>query len=114
MVGLQNALEILLTNAVMPSEEARELGYVRRVWPAEGFAARVADYARGMAQHSSPASVAVMKRQIYVDAYLDLETAYTRSVADMNRMVAGSDFSEGLRAMRERRRPVFRTASDPD
>jgi enoyl-CoA hydratase/carnithine racemase len=108
IVGLQNALEILLTNAVMSAEEAVELGFVRRVWSVEGFAARVHEFARGMAQHCSPASLAVMKRQLYVDAYGDLETAYLRSVDDMNRMMGERDFSEGLSALRRRHMPVFR------
>ena len=106
--GLQNALDILLSNAVLSAEDAKEAGYVRRVWPADTFAEQVQDYASAMARNSSPASVAVMKRQLYVDANIDLETAYTRSVQDMNTMIGGDDFSEGLRALRELRRPTYR------
>lgn len=106
--GLQNALDILLSNVVLSAEDAKEAGYVRRVWPAETFAEEVHGYARAMARNSSPASVAVMKRQLYVDANIDLETAYTRSVQDMNSMVSGNDFSEGVRALKERRRPTYR------
>jgi enoyl-CoA hydratase/carnithine racemase len=113
VVGLQNALDMMFTNAVLPAEEARELGYVRRVFARATFVEQVETYARNIAQHSSPASLAVMKRQLYVDANLDLETAYVRSVADMDRMIAGPDFSEGLRALRERRPPVFRADGAP-
>lgn len=106
--GLQNALDILLSNAVLSSEEAQEAGYVRRVWPRETFSQQVQDYASEMARHSSPASVGVMKRQLYVDADIDLETAYVRSVRDMNDMMAAPDFSRGVSALRDRRRPYYR------
>jgi enoyl-CoA hydratase/carnithine racemase len=106
-VGLQNALEILLTNPIMSGPEALALGFVRRSWPAAGFAGRVHDIARGIARHSSPTALAVMKRQVYVDAQGDLEGAYLRAVEDMNRMVREPDFSTGLAATRERRRAQF-------
>jgi enoyl-CoA hydratase/carnithine racemase len=114
IVGLQNALEILLANPVMSGDEARELGFVRRSWPAEQFPERVQEFARGMARHSSPAALRVMKRQVYVDAQGDLETAYLRAVEDMNRMVREPDFTTGLTAIRERRRPDFRRPAGDD
>jgi enoyl-CoA hydratase/carnithine racemase len=108
IVGVQNALEILLANPIMSGDEARELGFVRRSWPSECFQEQVHDFARGMARHSSPSALRVMKRQVYVDAQGDLETAYLRAVEDMNRMVGEPDFAAGLAATRERRRADFR------
>ncbi|GAB2483033.1 Clp protease/crotonase-like domain-containing protein [Jatrophihabitans fulvus] len=110
IVGLQNALEILLTNPVMSGDEARELGFVRRSWPADTFADQVHEFARGMAQHSSPNSLRVMKRQVYRDAWgdlSDLETSYTRAVEDMDRMAGEPDFRTGLRSVRDRTPPRF-------
>jgi enoyl-CoA hydratase/carnithine racemase len=109
IVGLQNALEILLTNPIMSGEDALGLGFVRRSWPAEGFLERVQDFAGSMARHSSPGALRVMKRQVYVDAQGDLETAYVRAVDDMNRMVGEPDFATGLAATREKRRADFRS-----
>jgi hypothetical protein len=48
-----------------------------------------------------------MKRQVYLDAWADLEVAYVRAVEDMNRMVGEPDFSAGLKATRERRPARF-------
>jgi enoyl-CoA hydratase/carnithine racemase len=110
IVGIQNALEILLTNPVMSGDEAKEFGFVRRSVPAADFAEHVQEFARTMAHHSSPAAVRVMKRQVYVDAQGDLETAYVRAVEDMNRMVGEPDFAAGLAATRARQRPDFRAA----
>lgn len=107
IVGWQNAFEILLTNAVMTGEEAAALGFVRRAWPRDGFQERAHDFANDVAQHSSPLAMAVIKRQLHVDAHGDLDTAYQRSVADMNRMVGEEDFARGLAAVKARRRPQY-------
>jgi enoyl-CoA hydratase/carnithine racemase len=114
IVGLQNALEILLANPIMSGDDALELGFVRRSWPAEAFLDRVQDFARSMARHSSPAALRVMKRQVYVDAQGDLETAYVRAVEDMNRMVGEPDFATGLAATRNKRRADFRAQADDE
>jgi enoyl-CoA hydratase/carnithine racemase len=67
----------------------------------------VHEFARNLAWHSSPSSLKVMKRQIYLDAWADLEVAYVRAVEDMDRMVGEPDFSTGLKATRDRRRVRF-------
>jgi enoyl-CoA hydratase/carnithine racemase len=48
-----------------------------------------------------------MKRALVLDAAGDLETAYRRSVDDMNAALAHPDLKEGLAAFRERRAPDF-------
>lgn len=113
IVGWQNAFEILLANPVLSGREAAELGFARRAWPADGFAGRVQAFARGVAQHSSPGAMAVMKRQLYIDANGDLDTAYRRAVEDMNRMVGEPDFARGLAATREGRLPRFLPRETP-
>lgn len=107
IVGQQNALEILLGNPVMSGDEAKDFGFVRSSVDKTTFDDHVYAFARRLARHSSPASLKVMKRQVYLDAWGDLEPAYTRSVDDMNRMVGEPDFSTGLRAMRKRSKPQY-------
>jgi enoyl-CoA hydratase/carnithine racemase len=112
IVGQQNALEILLANPVMSGNQAKELGFVRSSVPAAEFARHVHEFARNLAWHSSPSSLKVMKRQIYLDAWADLEVAYVRAVEDMDRMVGEPDFSAGLKATRDRRRARFLPADE--
>src|SRR5260370_20929973 len=50
IVGLQNALDILLTNPVMSGDEARAPGFVRRTWPRDGSGERVQEFASSIAQ----------------------------------------------------------------
>lgn len=112
IVGLQNAADILMTNAVMTTSEAIEAGFVRRSWPADVFRDEAFAYVRRIAQHSSPGALAVIKRQLHVDADGELHEAYERSVADMDRLVTEPDFSEGVRAMRQKRLPMFLSPTD--
>lgn len=108
LVGLRAAAEILLTNAVLTAEEARDLGFVNRVWPAAELAERVHDLAATTARECSPASTRVIKRQLYVDAEGGLDDAYRASVRDMEEMMRGPDFRTGVAALRQRARPRYR------
>jgi enoyl-CoA hydratase/carnithine racemase len=107
IVGQQNALEILLANPIMTGDQAKELGFVRSSVPASAFAQHVHHFARSLAQHSSPSSLKIIKRQLWLDAWTDLETAYTRAVSDMNRMITEPDFTTGLNATRHRQQPTY-------
>lgn len=107
IVGWQNAFEILLANVVMTGKDAVDIGFARRAWPAEGFQERVHEFARDVAQHASPSAMAVIKRQLHIDAHGDLDTAYRRAVEHMNRMVGERDFVQGLAAVRARKRPRY-------
>lgn len=107
IVGWQNAFEILLANSVMTGRDAVDIGFARRAWPRDEFQERVHEFAREVAQHGSPSAMAVIKRQLHVDAHGDLDTAYRRAVSDMNRMIGEPDFAHGLAAVRARRRPQY-------
>jgi len=112
ITGWQNALDILLTNAVMTGQEAADLGFARHAWPREGFAERVRSVAVAAARNVSPGAMAVIKRQLHVDAHDGLDDAYRRAVADMNRMVGEPDFAAGIAAVRAGQRPRYRSTSE--
>ena len=48
-----------------------------------------------------------MKRALFLDAAGDFDTAYRRSVDDMNAALRHPDLKEGLAAFNERRPPDF-------
>jgi enoyl-CoA hydratase/carnithine racemase len=108
IIGLQAAAEILLTNAVLTAEEACDLRFVRRVFPKDELLDEVRQIAVRVARECSPESMRVMKRQLYVDAEDDLDTAYRTSVRNMEEMMRHPDFRVGLAALRQRARPRYR------
>jgi enoyl-CoA hydratase/carnithine racemase len=108
IVGAANAAQLLYRGTVISPGEAFRLGWLQRLVPADDLVEATLSYARDLAEHSSPASLRMMKRQIFVDAAGSLEDAYRRSVDDMNTAMTLPDFKEGVAAQRERRPPDFR------
>ena len=107
LVGIAGAAQLLYTSAIVDAAEAFRLGLVQRVVPAAELVPATLEFARRLARESSGESLRMMKRQLFVDAWEDLETAYRRSVEEMNRAVAHPDMREGLAALRERRPTDF-------
>ena len=112
IVGQQNALEILLANPIMTGDQAKELGFARSSVPAPQFPRHVHHFARNLARHSSPASLKTIKRQLWQDAWTDLETAYTRAVADMNHMITQPDFTTALHTTQHHQKPTYLPRQD--
>mmetsp|Transcript_10058 Transcript_10058/g.17675 ORF Transcript_10058/g.17675 Transcript_10058/m.17675 type:complete len:312 (-) Transcript_10058:120-1055(-) len=68
IVGISNAMDILLSARIFRGTEAKEMGMVTQIFPDQRELMReVLDYARNMARNSAPASLAEIKRQVYDD-----------------------------------------------
>jgi enoyl-CoA hydratase/carnithine racemase len=111
IVGIPAALELLYTSRVLDGDEAARLGWVQRTCDAGAVLTEATGFARDVARQSSAQSLRMMKRQVFVDATLDLGTAYRRSVADMNAALSHPDLREGLAALREHRPTDFLSAT---
>lgn len=108
IVGLTHAADILLSGRVFLSEEAKEMGFLNTVFPAEDFEAKVLEIGRGMASSVSPNAVLTAKRQLYADLLRsDVGQAVEDSKALIGRMMKHPDFSEALAAVKEKRPPRF-------
>jgi enoyl-CoA hydratase/carnithine racemase len=107
MLGTANAASLLYSGERIEAGEALRLGWLQRVVASDDLLAETLSYAGRLARHSSPESTRTMKRQLFVDAWGDLEDAYRRSVEDMNAAMSHADFREGVAALRERRPPDF-------
>ena len=89
------------------AEEAKEMGVVSRVLPADELVESTIEYAQELGRFSAPWSMAQMKNQIWSQ----LDMARTESLEESNRVMAQSlkrtDFKEGVASFVEKRDPAF-------
>ncbi len=107
LVGTSRALDLLASGRVFTSEEALELGLVSRLLPADELLAFAQGYARDLAVNCSPASMAVMKQQIYAAWDQSLDESLAEANRFMVQSLSGVDMVEGVRSYVDRRPPAF-------
>lgn len=111
LAGQAVALDVLLSGRVFLAEEALAMGILNRVLPPESLMEETMAYAADMAANCSPASLSVIKRQVYRHVDLGLEEA----LAESNRLMADSlrspEFEEGIASFVEKRLPRFQALS---
>jgi enoyl-CoA hydratase/carnithine racemase len=107
VVGWGAALDLLLSGRTFYAEEAAELGLVKEVVAADDLMARAMAYAEDIAVHCAPSSMAVIKRQVYDDAFRNRHDSSTEAEKLMHESMLRSDFIEGITAFFEKRPPSF-------
>ena len=107
IVGLPNALDLLLSARKITAEEALQMGLVNKVFAPESFMPEVRAYALELAQMVSPRSMRVMKQQLFRAQNLDLGAALDASIPDVVESFYSEDFKEGVAHFVERRAPNF-------
>ncbi|GAA3445343.1 enoyl-CoA hydratase [Planomonospora venezuelensis] len=107
LIGQARAMDLLLSGRTFTGAEACELGLVSRSVPGENLMEETLAYARELAVHSSPASMAVMKRQLWGDWNSTLESAESAAARLMVESFGRPDFAEGVASFLERREPRF-------
>jgi enoyl-CoA hydratase/carnithine racemase len=107
IVGLGNALDLLLSARLIGAPEALRMGLANRVLPEADFAASVHDYAQELASNVSPRSARVIKRQVYEALSQPLAAAFDTSEREMLASLECEDFKEGVAHFLEKRPPSF-------
>jgi enoyl-CoA hydratase/carnithine racemase len=107
LVGPARALDLLVSGRIVLGAEAAEMGLVNRACADDRVLDEALEYARMLARESSPASMALIKQQVYAD--FDRTLAESLEVANrlMIESLSGPDFAEGVRSFVERRPPDF-------
>jgi enoyl-CoA hydratase/carnithine racemase len=108
LVGTAHALDILLSGRRFDAVEADRIGLVNRVLPHDELLPFVVDYAKELAENSSPVSMAVMKRQVYTSLAKGLGHAMTEAIALMVESFGREDFREGVQSYLDKRPPNFK------
>jgi enoyl-CoA hydratase/carnithine racemase len=92
LAGPSAALDLLISSRKVGAEEALALGLVNRVLPADQLVAEARAYIERLAERCSPASIAVMKRQVHQQANSGLGAAEKESVRLMTESYERPDF----------------------
>lgn len=113
LVGSGVALDLLLSSRRVGGEEAHRLGLANYLVPGEELLAFCRNYVDTLARTCSPASMAVMKRQVHADLHAGLGAAERTAQRLMMESFHRPDFREGVRSFVEKRPPEFpRIGSD--
>ena len=107
VVGASHAMDLLISSRKVTGREAAAMGLVNKAMPADQVLAHSQQYVRDLAEHVSPASMAVMKRQLHSQLHAGLGPAELESRQLMMESFTRPDFKEGVRSFLEKRPPSF-------
>lgn len=107
LTGTAVALDLLLSSRKVTGAEAARLGLVNEALPAKDVLGHAQQYVRDLAATSSPASMAIMKRQVYQQMHAGLLAAEREARQLMLESFGRPDFAEGVQSFLERRPPRF-------
>jgi len=111
LVGPAHALDVLFSARRFDAAEAERIGLVNRVLPHDELLPFVKRYVHDLATNCSPASMAVMKRQVYQQLHAALGPSEREAVALMLESFKRPDFREGVDSFLEKRPPRFERIS---
>ncbi len=106
LVGLGKALELLYTSDTVDGQEAHRIGLLNKLFPEGKLEEETAAFARRLAQ-GPPIVYRLIKAQAYRSYQIDLEFALQMTMAYVTIAMKSEDHVEGIKAMAEKRAPIF-------
>lgn len=107
LVGRAKAKELCMTGEMIDAGEAKELGLVAKVFPAEQLLDETMKVARTLASKSA-AVLRTLKRVIDGGADIDLRNGCVLEAEAFGVCFGGEDMREGVLAFLEKRKPEFK------
>jgi enoyl-CoA hydratase/carnithine racemase len=104
IMGLTHANDILLSSRVFTAAEAKAMGFLNKVLPAEALMDHVLAYAKNLADQVAPGSARETKHQIYRDLHRGAADAVVEAERLLETMIRHPDYGEGVKAWMEKRR----------
>ncbi len=103
IVGVTNAADILMSSRVFLAEEAKEMGLLNKVLPADELMAYVYAYAANLVQNTAPGSLRMTKNQIYADQHRPVNEAVKEAERLLDGAISHPDAAEGIAAFLQKR-----------
>ena len=108
LVGKNKAIELMTTGRTFGFDEAKELGLVNEVFPAESFWDDVVEYARQFCPPNKAAkAVGLIKRSVQSGAEVPFESGLAIERELQQQLFQSGDAKEGLAAYVEKRKAEF-------
>ena len=107
LVGMAKALELLFTGRIFDAKEAKEIGMVNQVVPADQLKKATYEMASSIAK-APPISLRMIKRGIYMGVDNDLNTQTNWEHLAFNMCRQTEDHFEGAKSFLENREPHFK------
>ena len=105
-IGDKRARDLLLTGRLVEAKEAKELGLVTEIVPADRLMARAEELSEQLIA-ASPSSLTRAKRLLTSAAAASVDADLERAVLENARIRCTPDFQEGLASFLEKRKPVW-------
>jgi enoyl-CoA hydratase len=110
-VGWPCAKELIFSGRRVKADEAKEIGLVNHVFPAETFMHQVIEIAKSMSQHSSPAIAQAKRIMNEFSETVGLNMKLDAEATTFGQLFGSSDQREGMGAFLEKRKPSFQGIS---
>ena len=110
-IGEKRTRDLLLTGRIIGPTEAKEMGLINEIVPAEELMDRAKELADILIA-ASPSSLARTKRLLISAAAASLDADLEGAILENARIRSTPDFKEGLASFLEKRKPVWRGDSE--
>jgi 2-(1,2-epoxy-1,2-dihydrophenyl)acetyl-CoA isomerase len=106
LVGFRRATDIVLSNRVVPAEEALAIGLITRLADDDKLIGEAQKLVQNYAK-SAPRAIAAAKRLLWTGLGIGVESCLPEEARTVAELSATADAREGLAAVLEKRAPVF-------